>query len=98
MMATWDLDYVANRGAWLLQITDEPDQEDCCPPQPGCARPCRNCCPWTKVDRLLRSYQDPAGRPAKNALKRRCDDLHFHLSMTYQRFWTQKTTGQETSE
>ena len=86
MMATWDMDYVAECGEWLLLMTDEPDPEavvrleDAAPDHAGTV------VLWTKVDRLLRSYSDPTGRPARNALAKRCDDLRFHLSMTYQRF------------
>ena len=86
MMATWDLDYVAECGEWLLLISDEPDGESVAHLDRVAPNHAGTVVQWTKVDRLLRSYADPTGRPAKKALKRRCDDLQFHLSMTYQRF------------
>ena len=86
MMATWDLDYVAECGKWLLLMTDEPDDECIAHLDRIAPEHAGTVVQWTEVDRLLRSYADPTGNPAKNALKRRCDDLRFHLSMTYQRF------------
>ena len=86
MMATWDLDYVAQRGEWLLLITDEPDEESVAHLDRVAPNHAGTVVQWTKVDRLLRSYAEPTGKHAKKALRRRCDDLHFHLSMTYQRF------------
>jgi len=86
MMATWDLDYVADQGKWLLLITDEPDEEAVAHLDSVAPERAGTVVLWTKVDRLLRSYADPTGPYAKNALKARCNDLRFHLSMTYQRF------------
>ena len=86
MMATWDLDYVADRGEWLLLITDEPNAEAFAHLDRIASDHAGTVVLWTKVDRLLRSYADPTGPYAKRALKGRCDDLRFHLSMTYQRF------------
>ena len=86
IMATWDLDYVAREGAWLLLVEDEADSEAAihldrlAPDQAGTV------VLWTKVDRLLRNYSNPAGAHAQKALKKNCDDLRFHLAMTYQRF------------
>ena len=93
MMATWDLDYVADRGEWLLLITDEPDAEAVAHLDRIASKHAGTVVLWTKVDRLLRSYADPTGPYAKRALKGRCDDLRFHLAMTYQRFLAQ--TGVE---
>ena len=90
MMATWDLDYVADRGEWLLLITDEPDAESAAHLDRIASEHAGTVVLWTKVDRLLRSYADPAGPYAKKALKARCDELRFHLSMTYQRFLDSK--------
>ena len=90
LMATWDLDYVVKNGKWLLQITDEPDDEAAqhldriAPDHAGTV------VLWTKIDRLLRNYQNPTGGHAKRALESRCDDLKVHLAMTYQRFLDRK--------
>ncbi len=86
IMATWDLDYVADCGEWLLLITDEPDPEAVAHLDRVAPERAGTVVLWTKVDRLLRSYADPTGPYAKRALNARCHDLRFHLSMTYQRF------------
>ena len=86
MMATWDLDYVADRGEWLLLVTDEPDSEAVGHLDGVASGHAGTVVQWTRVDRLLRSYADPTGPHARRALDKRCDDLRFHLSMTYQRF------------
>ena len=90
MMATWDLDYVADCGEWLLLITDEPDPEAVAHLDRVASERAGTVVLWTKVDRLLRSYADPAGPYARRALNARCDDLRFHVSMTYQRFLDSK--------
>ena len=86
IMATWDLDYIAQRGKWLLLITDEPDEEAISHLDEVAPKESGTVVLWTKVDRLLRDYQLPTGTHAQNALRSRCDSLRFHLSMTYQRF------------
>ena len=90
MMATWDLDYVAECGKWLLLLTDEPDAEAVEHLNGVASEHAGTVVQWTKVDRLLRSYADPTGPYAKRALNARCNDLRFHLSMTYQRFLDSK--------
>ena len=86
IMATWDLDYIASKGEWLLLLTDEPEDEAITHLEEVAADGSGTVVLWTKVDRLLRNYQDPAGGHARNALRSRCESLRFHLSMTYQRF------------
>ena len=85
-MATWDLDYVAKNREWLLLVTDEPDAEAASHLDRIATGHAGTVVLWTKVDRLLRNYSNPTGSHAQNALKARCDDLRFHLAMTYQRF------------
>ena len=41
---------------------------------------------WTKVDRLLQAYKDPASGHAKKGLEKRAEGLIEHLSEIYQRF------------
>jgi len=89
-MATWDLDYVTERGQWLLQVSDEVDDEVVQCLDQVAAEHSGTVVLWTKVDRLLRSYSNPAGGPARRALKSRCEDLQRHLAMTYQRFLDSK--------
>ncbi len=75
MMATWDLDYVADRGEWLLLVTDEPDLEAVGHLDGVASGHAGTVVQWTRVDRLLRSYADPTGKHARRALDSRCDDL-----------------------
>ena len=90
IMATWDLDYVASRGEWLLEITDEADDEAVQCLDRVAQHQAGTVVLWTKIDRLLRSYTNPSGGPARRALKSHCDDLQRHLAMTYQRFLDSK--------
>ena len=86
LMATWDLDHVVEKKEWQLLMSREPDDDamelldEVAPRKQGTV------VLWDNVDRLLRTFQDPAGRPARNALKRHCTRLGEHIAMTYQRF------------
>lgn len=86
LMATWDLYHVAKVNKWSLLLNDECDAEaveqldEVAPDHAGTV------VLWEQVDRLIKDYQDPAGRPAQKALQARIDDLRHHLSMVYQRF------------
>ena len=86
MMATWDLDHVVDSQQWLLQMSDEPDQEALEHLDHVAADSSGTVVLWNKVDRLLRDYQNPAGAHARNALAKRCRGLRQHIAMTYQRF------------
>ena len=85
-MATWDLDHVIDKKKWLLQMSDEPDEEGLEHLNSVAAGKSGTVVLWNKVDRLLRDYQDPTGAPARKALEKRCGDLRDHMAMTYQRF------------
>lgn len=85
-MATWDLDYVAEKSAWLLQVSDEPDFEAVGDLDRIAPDGSGTVVVWSNVDRLLRSYKSPSGGHAKRALKKHCENLRVHLAMTYQRF------------
>ncbi|MCY4652695.1 MAG: ATP-binding protein [Dehalococcoidia bacterium] len=86
-MATWDLDYVATQGRWLLQVSDEPDEDAAAHLEQTASDRAGTVVLWTRVDRLLRAdYRDPSGKAAQNALKKRCEGLKQHLGMTFQRF------------
>ena len=41
---------------------------------------------WEEVDRLIKDYSKPSGKPAQKALKAKEDALRQHLAMIYQRF------------
>ena len=85
-MATWDLDHVISEGKWYLLLSDNPDEvaksrlEEIAPDSAGTV------VLWSKVDRLITSYQNPGGAPARKALLKRSNQLKEHLAMTYQRF------------
>lgn len=86
LAATWDLDHVAKSGAWEILLSDEPDDEivehldEIAPKSSGTV------VVWQKVDRLLKDYADPSGKPAKKALKQKEEGLRKHIAMVFQRF------------
>jgi hypothetical protein len=85
VMATWDLEHVGNSGKWNLLLGPPDDEalshlEATAPGRPGTV------VVWTKVDRLLKAYENPAGAHARNALKGKVASLREHLAMVYQRF------------
>ncbi len=96
VMATWDLDYVKEKRKWLLLVSDEPDAEAVEHLDRVASGHAGTVVLWTKVDRLLRSYTNPTGSPAQKALKGHCDELRFHLGMTYQRFLDPKDSRART--
>ena len=85
-MATWDLDHVVEKEQWLLQMSDNPEDEALEHFDEVAAGSSGTIVLWNKVDRLLRDYQDPTGAPARRALTKRCRELSEHIAMTYQRF------------
>jgi hypothetical protein len=86
LMATWDLHHVAKVKRWALLLSKEPDAEaleklnDIAPGASGTV------VLWEDVDRLMRDYADPAGKPARKALQAKEKALREHLAMVYQRF------------
>lgn len=86
LAATWDIDHVAKSAAWEILLTDEPDEEiiehldEIAPKSSGTV------VVWQKVDRLLKDYADPSGKPAKKALKQKEEGLRKHIAMVFQRF------------
>ncbi len=86
LQAVWDLDHVEKVGEWELLFSgpDESAVRHLDFVAPGTSG---TVVVWEKVDRLLkRSYQDPGGTHARNALKRIMENLKTHLAMVYQRF------------
>lgn len=86
LMATWDLYHVAKVNKWSLLLSEECDAEavdlldETAPLHSGTV------VLWESVDRLIKDYADPAGGPAKKALKAKEEGLRQHLAMVYQRF------------
>jgi hypothetical protein len=86
IMATWDLDHVGTGGRQWTLILGPPDDESLEHLNKVAHGRAGTVVVWTKVDRLMKSYANPGGMPARNALGARIEDLRTHLSMVYQRF------------
>lgn len=85
LKATWDLDHVADVRKWELLLS-EPTKEELDRLKGVAKTGTGTLVVWEKVDRLLKTYQDPAGGHARNALERQTKSLQQHLAMVYQRF------------
>lgn len=83
--ATWDLDHVAKAEAWELLLS-APSSEEIDQFNIIATNGSGTLVIWEKVDRLLKTYQDPRGGHAKNALLRQVQTLRQHLALTYQRY------------
>lgn len=83
--ATWDLDRIQREGQWNLYIT---------PPSAEQAAEFGRFVPggvgtlvvWEKIDRLLKLFEKPTGKPAQKAMDGFRSDLYRHLATIYQRF------------
>ncbi len=86
IMATWDLYHVAKVNKWTLLLSETCDAEalemldSVAPGRAGTV------VLWENVDRLIKDYSDPSGKPARKALQAKEDSLRHHLAMVYQRF------------
>lgn len=81
--AQWDLDYVAVEHEWKLKMPAiDLDELELLNATAGSES--GTLVVWEKVDRLLKNYSNNGN--AKNALRRKIEDLQFHISMVYQRF------------
>ncbi len=90
--AEWDLDYVAQVHEWKLKMPEvDPDEKDLLEQTAGSGT--GTLVVWRKVDRLLKNYSNRGN--ARNALKRRIEDLQFHVAMVYQRFLDKEDTRAE---
>lgn len=85
-MATWDLDHVAAAKKWALLMTRECDSEAVSSLERVASGHAGTVVLWEKVDRLIKDYAIPNGKPAQKALKTKEDELRKHLAMIYQRF------------
>lgn len=79
----WDLDYIAEKGSWMLQFpTIEEDEEEVLDVVAG--EGSGTLLVWEKLDRGLKDYKTL--KNAQKGLAKVLDDLKFHLSMVFQRY------------
>ncbi len=86
LMATWDLYHVAKVNKWSLLVSDKCDEESLKSLEEVAAGHSGTVVLWEEVDRLIKDYSKPSGKPAQKALKAKEDALRQHLAMIYQRF------------
>ena len=89
LMATWDLYHVARVNKWALLVSDKCDEESLELLESVAPHSSGTVILWEDVDRLIKDYTAPTGRPAQKALKAKEDTLRQHLAMIYQRFLDQ---------
>lgn len=85
LRAVWDLDVLADKDEWQLEIAEpSPDEiallDEAAPNRSGTV------VIWERVDRLLPDYKRKDGRAVKTAVGRIEADLVNHIAMVYQRF------------
>ncbi len=85
-MATWDLDHVGDKNAWELLISQNPDEEAGEHLNSISLNGSGTIVVWTKVDRLMKEYDNPTGVHAQKALGKKIQSLKEHIAMVYQRF------------
>ena len=83
--AIWDLDHVVNESAWELFL-DDPTNEESDLLSEVAFESSGSLVVWDKVDRMLKNYSDPGGKPARKALEKVISSFRDHASMVYQRF------------
>ena len=87
--ATWDLDYVVEQDEWLL-LRPEPTDEQIEMLNEAAEGGTGTIIIWEKVDRFLaRDYANPGGPAARNALRRRVEELRESIAVTYLKFLTE---------
>lgn len=97
LKATWDLDHVEKEKAWEV-LTDKGTKEETELLDEAAEAGPGTLVLWEKVDRLLREYDNPAGAPARNALKRVTEDFRRQAAMVFQRFLDPKDQRARTLE
>lgn len=83
--ATWDIDHVVKKKAWEV-LLDKPSKEELALLDEAADVGAGTLILWEKVDRLLKDYANPAGQPARSALKKVVEGFQDHAAMVYQRF------------
>lgn len=86
LMATWDLYHVAKVNKWSLLVSEVCDNESLELLEVVALGRSGTVVLWEDVDRLIKDYSTPSGKPAQRALKAKEDALRQHLAMIYQRF------------
>jgi hypothetical protein len=83
--ATWDLDHVDRANQWEL-LLESPSKAELQQLDRTANGGTGTLVLWETVDRLLPEYDNPAGAPARKAVKRIRDQFQEHAGMVYQRF------------
>jgi len=86
LMATWDLYHVAQAKKWSLLLSQKVDDEALELLDSVAKGHAGTVVLWEKVDRLIKDYSEPSGKPARKALEAKEKALRHHLAMVYQRF------------
>jgi len=84
--ATWDLDHVAREQKWELLLSEAPETESIEHLEKVASGHSGTVVVWSNIDRLMKTYKEPGGRHAQNALDRIVKALGEHVAMIYQRF------------
>lgn len=87
--ATWDLDHVDKVNQWEL-LLDAPAKNELQLLDRTANAGAGTLVVWEKVDRLLPTYQNPAGAPARKSVERIRNSFQEHAGMVYQRFLDDK--------
>lgn len=95
--ATWDLDVMAERNAWDLEV-DVPSNAELILLNDVAGDSSGTIVLWEQVDRLLDSYSDKTSRHFKNALKKLESSLREHIATVYQRFLDEKDAREKNVE
>lgn len=85
LRATWDLDVMAARNSWDLEITS-PSDDEIQLLNIAARNESGTVVIWESVDRILNGYKDPTAPPLKKAVARLVKQLQDHISLVYQRF------------
>lgn len=84
--AVWDLDYIAQTGAWRLKF-EKPKAQDIKELQKVAENASGTIIVWEKCDRLLSSrYSNPTTKAFRTAFENAQIALRQHLAMVFQRF------------
>lgn len=90
---TWDLDYVAQTNKWQA-IQSAPTKEEVALINEISGEGSGTLILWENVDRAIKSYDDPAGTHARNALDKLVTEFTEHAALVYHRFLVGGSEGQ----
>ena len=93
LKATWDLDHVEKVGNWEL-LLDAPSKEDLALLNGVAAGHSGTVVAWESVDRLLKTYSDPGGGHARNAMSLVIDSFRAMPRWCISAFWMRRTRAQ----